>query len=112
MSIRQAYVDGVLTEQWDDNTRTYTDFRTDPDTVRAYTTEENAAADARIAGQTVAANRLTIEQALDAALVTLQLIIDDTNANINAGPATRIKDLARVQRRIIRLLRNNFDGTA
>jgi hypothetical protein len=41
----ETYFDGVLTERWDDATRTYTDYRTDPDTTRPYTDEENADAD-------------------------------------------------------------------
>jgi len=53
----------------------------------------------------------TIEQALSDALVTLQTIIDDTNANINGNPAQRIKDIARTTRRTIRLLIRRFDGT-
>lgn len=53
----------------------------------------------------------TIEAALADALVSLQAVIDDTNANINSNPAARIKDLARVERRIIRLLISRVDGT-
>lgn len=46
MSAR-TYRDGVLVEEWDDQTRTYTDYTTDPPTTRPYTPEENAAADQR-----------------------------------------------------------------
>jgi hypothetical protein len=56
-------------------------------------------------------NRQTIEAGLADALATLQVIVDDTNANINASPASRIKDMARTQRRVIRLLIRRFDGT-
>jgi hypothetical protein len=46
-------------------------------------------------------------------LTDLQAIIHDTNANINANPAARIKTLARAQRRIIkRLLNAGFDTSA
>jgi hypothetical protein len=100
--------------RWNDSARTVT---THGDTgaqlsSRPYTAAENSAADARIAQATSNANRATIEQALADALTTLQSVIDDTNANINANPAARIKDLARVQRRAIRLLIRRFDGTA
>jgi hypothetical protein len=43
---REVYDGGALVERWDDATRQYTDYRTNPDTVRAYTPAENAAADA------------------------------------------------------------------
>lgn len=59
-----------------------------------------------------ATNRASIEEALTASLVALQAIIDDTNASINTNPAARIKDLARVQRRLIRLACRRLDGTA
>jgi len=65
-----------------------------------------------LANQQAATNQATIEQALSDALATLQLIIDDTNANINGNPAQRIKDEARVLRRVIRLVIRRFDGTA
>ena len=44
MSAR-IYADGVLVEEWDDQTRTYTDHTTDPPVVRPYTQQENLAAD-------------------------------------------------------------------
>lgn len=53
-----------------------------------------------------------IDQLLLDSLATLQVIIDDTNANINTNPAARIKDMARVQRRIIRRVIGKLDGTA
>jgi hypothetical protein len=108
--MRLAYENGSLSEQWDDETRTYTDFRTDPSTVRAYNADENALADATANTVAEESNRVSIEEALAAALETLQLIIDDTNSNINSNPASRIKDLARVQRRLIRLVLRRFDG--
>lgn len=106
------YVDNVLTERWDDVARTYTDFRTDPDTTRPYTPDENTLADALAGLAQADANRATIETALGDALATLQVIIDDSNTNINGNPAARIKDLARTQRRAIRLLIRRLDGTS
>jgi len=73
--------------------------------VRNKTSEE-------LAAEQEATNRASIEQALSDALITLQAIIDDTNANINGNPAQRIKDIARTTRRTIRLLIRRFDGTA
>lgn len=110
-----AYVyasNGTLLEQWDDATRTYTDFRTDPDTTRPYTAQENAEADVRAAQETSDGNRRTIEDALDLRMATMQAVIDDTNANINGNPAARIKDLARAVRLLIRESRGDFTGTA
>ena len=103
---------GTLQEQWDDSTRTYTDFSTSPQIVRPYTDDENAEADKRAESEAESGNQSSIEEALSAALETLQLIIDDTNSNINSNPASRIKDLARVQRRLIRLVLRRFDGVA
>lgn len=40
---------------------------------------------------------------LAADIVALQAIIDDTNANINTNPATRIKTMARAVRRLAKL---------
>ena len=53
----QNYRGGVLVEQWDDTTRTYSDFRTTPTTTRPYTAAENAAADAQAAADLMAVNR-------------------------------------------------------
>lgn len=107
----QRWQVGVLVEQWDDGTRTYTDFRTDPDTTRLYTAQENTEADARTAEATEDANRRTIEESLDLRMGTMQAIVDDTNANINSNPAARIKDIARAVRLLIRQARGDFDGT-
>jgi hypothetical protein len=56
-------------------------------------------------------NKRTIEEALAADLVKMQAIIDDTNNNINSNPAARIKDMARVHRRLIRQALRSFEGT-
>ena len=56
----QNYRGGVLVEQWDDTTRTYSDFRTTPTTTRPYTTAENAAADAQAAADLMAVNRQSL----------------------------------------------------
>lgn len=113
MSTRH-YIAGTLRELWDDATRTYTAYDEAGAQVesRAYTADENAAADASAAAALADANRLAIDAALDSSLATLQTILDDTNSNINSNPAQRIKELARVQRRIIRHVLKRYDGTA
>lgn len=99
----------VLIEQNDD-TRTFSDFREDPPVVRPYTDDENAAADERIALEQADAVKAQIEGMLNDALAQLQAIIDDTNANINAAPAIRIKVLARTLKGIVRVLLHRFDS--
>ncbi len=46
------------------------------------------------------ANKSAIETNIGQDLVAMQAIIDDTNANINSNPAARIKDMARMLRRL------------
>lgn len=58
------------------------------------------------------ANKLSIEEKLDLAMDTLNLIINDTNANINSSPAPRIKDLARILRLAIRDIRRDYRGAS
>ncbi len=77
-----------------------------------YVAQESATLAIWQAGEAEKANQRSIEQALANALGTLQTILDDTNANINANPAQRIKDEARALRRVIRLLIRKFDGNA
>lgn len=73
---REVYENNVLIERWDDGTRTYTDFRTDPDTVRPYTTDENAAADARDARAQQDAVAAQLEANMTADLPTIRATID------------------------------------
>jgi hypothetical protein len=103
------YSGTVLREKWDDSTRTYTayDAAGAQTSTRAYNAAENAEANAIVA----LANGSTIDTNLAADLVTLQAMIDTTNATINASPAAYIKDLARVQRRIVRRVIGKLDGT-
>jgi hypothetical protein len=110
----RTYANGVLSQWWDDDTRTFKVYGDDGALVstRPYTAEENARADAEASSAQQDTNRATIELALGDALATPQAVIDDTNASINSNPAARIKDIARTQRRAIRLLTRRFDGTA
>lgn len=103
--------DGTLLEQWDDATRTYTDYRPEPDESRPYTEDENAAADAHATAATYAANEASLAEDLDEALVSLQAIIDDTNANINTNAAARIKDIAKALKKTIRTVSGRFEST-
>lgn len=103
--------DGELLEQWDDASRTYTDFRPDPDESRPYTDTENATADAQAQAATHAANEASLEDDLDEALISLQVIIDDLNANINDNPAARIKDVAKALKKTIRKVNQRFEDT-
>ena len=111
MSTLESWSDGVLVEAWDDDTRTHTDYTTDPDTVRPYTADENAAADARAAAATAAGNEATLEDELEASLTELQIIIDTDNATINDNPAGEIKDIARVHKKTIRKVTDRFEAT-
>jgi hypothetical protein len=110
MAVSWAYGDSGKTAL-DDVTRIATLYNaTGAQTgTRPFTASENAIADAAAAIATAETNRRTIETALADALVSLQTIIDTANAQINAPAA--IKDIARVNRRIIRLLIRRFDGT-
>lgn len=112
----QVYEGGVLVEEWDDETRTYTDYRTDPPTSREYTVEEHEAADASALAAARAANEAALREGLqnviNAALdrqATAQGIIDTPNSTIRDNPAPHIVALARVckreERAIIRLAR-------
>lgn len=78
---------------------------------RAYTPEENAAADAAAAANVQQTNKGAIEANILSDLAAMQTIISDTNANINANPAARIKDIAQAIRRLDRMALQKFDGT-
>lgn len=113
MSTRR-FLDGVLIEEWDDDTRTYTDHRTGES--RPYTPEENTAADQAAAASTLAANEAALRDGLQAAIgaaltrqAVYQAIIDTPKATIKTNPAPHIVDLARQgkrsERALIRLAR-------
>ena len=118
---------GRLREQWDDTARTYRRWDASGALVeqRAYTTAENADADARAAQSTAAANEATITDQVRAAIDALiasratikSTVLDPTNATINAGPAPYIKALAKAVRddeqtliRVCRLLSRQLDS--
>ena len=68
--------DGSPMQQWDDTTRTHTDYTTTPPTVRPYTAAENAAADAAVAQATLAANAAALAADTTADLTKLRESID------------------------------------
>src|SRR6478609_5680456 len=109
----EQFTNGKISERWDPVTRVHTSYNAAGQVTASvpFTAAENARADADALAATSATNQVSIETALSNDLATLQAIIDDTNANINQNPAQRIKDLARVQRRVIRLVIRRFDGT-
>jgi hypothetical protein len=80
---------GIPTETW---------------TARPKTADEIAAATAQT-------NQASIVTNLQQDMVAIQAIIDDTNANINANPAARIKDMCRMLRRLGREALNDYTGT-
>ena len=100
--------DGQVIEFWDDVTRTYTDYSTDPDTVRPYTAEENAAADAEEAAATEESNRVSIEtkaqQGIDSNNTFLAL-----EAPTNAQSLAQIRSLTRQANGLIRLALGRFE---
>lgn len=111
--MRERWRDSVLRERWDDATRTYTRWDAAGVQVeqRPYTTAENAAADASAAAETLAANEKSISTKLANDMAAMQAILDQTNADLNAGPAQELKDLAKAVRRLIRKVERILDDT-
>jgi hypothetical protein len=66
---------------------------------------------AEIDTATAVANEATLSDDLDDALISIQVIIDDTNANINTNPAQRIKDIAKALKKTIRKVNKRFEDT-
>jgi hypothetical protein len=73
-------------------------------TSRPWTTAELAARQATV-------NRSAIETNLAQDMADIQLIIDSTNASLNANPAVAIKAMARMMRRLGRFAINDLTGT-
>lgn len=111
--MRHVYDRTGLRERWDDAARVLTTWNTSgvQTSQRAYTAAENAQADIIVAAETANTNKRTIQQALVADLTALQVIIDETNANINTNPAARIKTMSRAIRRLTRLALDDYSGT-
>ena len=112
MSTR-VFTNGVLREEWNDDTRTYTawDENGTQTESRPYTAEENAAADAAATVETEESNKSTIETNLEEDLDAMQAILDQDNAALRDDPSQEIKDIARANRRLIRMALDDFTGT-
>ena len=105
--------DGVVLEEWNDDTRTYTSRNPDGTVLltRPYTAEENAAADERATQETQSENKSTIEQNLEADLAAMQAIKDQANSALRTDPSQEIKDIAVAVRRLIRMALEDYSGT-
>lgn len=106
----ETWYNGVITERWDDSTRTYTswDLSGTQLTQRPYTPAENSAADAGMVQQQQQVNKSTIETNLEQDLATMQAIKDTDNAVIRNNPAPYIKDIATAVRRLIKMTLDDF----
>jgi hypothetical protein len=113
MSRHENYRDGVLTDLWDDDTRTYTRWDDAGAVVetRPYTEQENQAADAAAAAHAERVNESATSQKLQRDMDAIQAILDQTNADLRDDPARAIKDLAHATRRLIRRVENLYDGS-
>ena len=65
-----------MLSQWDDTTRTHTDYTTTPPTVRPYTAAENAAADADAAAEAERIEKEARMQAADAIVIATLALMD------------------------------------
>ena len=109
----QVWTAGVLTQQWDDATSTYTQY--DPATgaltlSRAYTAQETSAAQARTTDATARTNLDTIMSRMQTAISDNQAflaIASPTNAQILA----RVTPLTRQIDGIMRVLGHILDNT-
>jgi hypothetical protein len=106
----EATVDGVLSERWDDDSRTYRRF--DPSGAvleeRPFNEEENAHADVRAAAKAEVDTALSLKEQARASIEQLLASIDSLQA-ITALPNNQItpnhtKDVARETRRVARTL--------
>jgi hypothetical protein len=121
MSVRETYLDGVCRERWDNATRQYSAYDAagvlvasteENPNPRAYTAQENADADLVAIAETEIANAAdTANKIVNVDMPAMAVIIADTNANINANAAARIKDLAKAVRRLDRKVQNLLDGS-
>ena len=109
----QRIVNGSVVEQWDDSTRTYTDFRPEPDFTRPYTAAENLEADRRIAEATSSANESDLTAKAQAAVSGNNTYLGLTSPT-NAQVAAQVKALTRQSNALIKLEVRDFlttDGT-
>jgi hypothetical protein len=72
---------------------------------------ERAKTQAELTAIAAATNESSIETNLAQDMTAMQAIIDATNSTINSSPASYMKDIARANRRLIRMALQKFDGT-
>jgi hypothetical protein len=114
VSTRSYTADGLLQEEWDDTTRTYTLYDEEGAewSTRPYTPEENARATAEAAAAGQAANEATIGNKIETVdMPAMAAILAQTNAAIRSDPSQEIKDLATAVRRLDRKVQHLLDGT-
>ena len=110
-----VYTNGVLRQEWDDNTRTYSEYDESGTLIegmpRPYNSEENARADASLSQAMVEQNKVTVQQNLAADLTEMQNILAQTNATLRDDPSQEIKSIARAVRRLTRAALGDYSGT-
>jgi hypothetical protein len=101
-----------MREWWNDATRTYKTYSAAgaETSTRPYTAAENAEAEAAATELLAITNKGAVETNIVTDMAAMQMIINDTNANINANPAARIKDIARAIRRLDRMALARFEA--
>lgn len=102
---------GNAIEQYDDDTRVYTDYRSGVAVTRPYTTDENTLADARVSEIVAESNRVLLESRAQSALVantSFLAITSPTNAQVLA----QVKILTRECSALIKLLLRELSDTS
>lgn len=113
--------DGTVRARWDHQARTVTDFTLDPPSVRPYTAEENAAADAAQVAQTARANEATLREQVQTRLASIAVTVEamrviGAKANNTIGPkdtkdvADAVRDIGQDLRKVIRLVVGALDS--
>ena len=112
MAVLDLYVDNVLRERRDDDTRTFSawDAAGTLTTSRPYTTAENADADARATAATASANGATLRTRAANAIATNNAFLAQTTWT-NADVLAQVKLLTRECNALIRLVVNQLDST-
>lgn len=99
-------------EEWDsDGGYTAWDTAGEVTQQRPLTADEISRFAEDAAAQQTQANEKSISTKLQQDLTAMQAILDQTNADLNAGPAQELKDLARAVRRLIRKVERILDDT-
>lgn len=112
MTIIEQVYEGRQRLQWDTETRRYSrvDWQGTLLEERPFTDSESAFVDAQAAAATAESNRTFLTAQLDEDMVNLQTLLDTDNAVINGSPAPYLKLLARVLRRVIRILLKRLEA--